>query len=266
MTIDVWMQHPTERLLASPFIASLRKWIPTIPSGEVSLESTMQQMDKAKIKCGLLSAWYGPLGPLISNAEVYAWTKRYPDRLLGLAGVDLSDPMQAIYELRKCVSEYGFKGLRIIQWLWDKPCTDALYYPLFAECVQLDIPVCLQVGLTGPLRVSETGRPLYIERVALDFPDLKIVCGHIGYPWQQEMIAFATKFKNIYIDTSAYKCKRYPSELVEYMRSHGRNKVMFGSNYPMLTPSECLQDLDQLKLGENQNAFLYENAKRVFKL
>lgn len=145
-------------------------------------------------------------------------------------------------------------------------CTDALYYPLFAECVQLDVPVCLQVGLTGPLRGSETGRPIHIERSALDFPELKIVCGHIGYPWHQEMIAFATKFPNVYIDTSAYKAKRYPTELVEYIKTNGRKKVMFGSNYPMLSPADCLEGIGALGLGESLDDFLTNNAKQVFKL
>ena len=175
--------------------------------------------------------------------------------------------MQAINKLNQCVLDYGFKGLRIVQWLWDKPCTHPLYYPLYAECVRLGIPVCLQVGLTGPLRTSETGRPLHIERIALDFPGLKIVCGHIGYPWQQEMIAIATKFSNVFIDTSAYKSKRYPAELVSYIKTNGQKKVMFGSNYPMITPKECLENLEALEIPEViLGEFLTNNAKRVFKL
>lgn len=117
----------------------------------------------------------------------------------------------------------------------------------------MGIPVCLQVGLTGPLATSETGRPIHIEQIALDFPELKIVCGHIGYPWHVEMIA--------------YKCKRYPKELVEYMKKHGNYKVLFGSNYPMITPKACLADLDDLALtDEVKECFLARNAKNVFAL
>jgi predicted TIM-barrel fold metal-dependent hydrolase len=155
-----------------------------------------------------------------------------------------------------------------VQWLWNLPPTHAYYYPLFLACVELDIPVCLQVGHTGPLMPSEVGRPIpYIDQIALDFPDLKIVCGHIGYPWTTEMIAVATKHKNVYIDTSAYSANRYPKELVQYMATHGKNKVMFGTNYPMITPAKCLKDLDSLNLSDTVKAkFLYENASRVFKL
>lgn len=266
MAIDVWMQHPTERFLSNSAFDSLRKWIPSIPKNGVPLETTIKSMDAANIKMGLISAWHGPTGPLISNEEVSQWVQQYPDRFMGLAAVDLSNPMNGVRTLRKFVKDHGFKGLRIVQWLWEKPCTDALYYPLFAECIQLDVPVCLQVGMTGPLHSSEAGRPLHIERIALDFPELKIVCGHIGYPWDQEMIAFATKFPNVYIDTSAYKSKRYPAALVAYIKTNGRKKVMFGSNYPMLTHSSCLEDLSTLELGECEEDFLTNNAKRVFKI
>ena len=142
------------------------------------------------------------------------------------------------------------------------------YYPLFAECVNPDIPVCLQTGHTGPLCLSEPGRPLpYIDEAAIEFPELKIVCGHIGYPWTMEMIAVATKHPHVFIDTSAYTAKRYPPELVNYMKANGRRKVLFGTNYPMITPVRCLQDLDSLQLDdETKRLFLRDNAKEIFGL
>jgi predicted TIM-barrel fold metal-dependent hydrolase len=103
--------------------------------------------------------------------------------------------------------------------------------------------------------------------VALEFPELKIVGGHIGYPWTVEMIAVATKHLNVYIDTSAYTAKRFPKELVDYMKTNGKKKVMFGTNYPMITPAQCLKDLDMLGLDEDtRKLFLYQNAQRVFAL
>ncbi len=79
------------------------------------------------------------------------------------------------------------------------------------------------------------------------------------------MIALATKYPNVYIDTSAYKCRRYPPELVEYLRGHGRKKVLFGTNYPMLTARDCLADLEALSLdAETEDLFLHANATRVF--
>ncbi|MEM9467755.1 MAG: amidohydrolase family protein, partial [Actinomycetota bacterium] len=142
------------------------------------------------------------------------------------------------------------------------------YYPLYTACVDLGIPFCTQVGHTGPLRPSETGRPIpYIDQVAIDFPELVIVCGHIGYPWTTEMIAVADKHPNVHIDTSAYTTNRYPAELVDYLKGRGKEKVLFGTNYPMITPERALARLDELELDtETEQAFLRGNAKRVFGL
>ena len=117
----------------------------------------------------------------------------------------------------------------MVPWLWNLPPSDRRYYPLYAECIERGIPFCLQVGRTGPLCPSEPGRPIpYLDTVALEFPELVIVGGHIGYPWTAEMISLATKYPNVYIDTSAYKASRYPTELVDYLRGHGRHKVLLG--------------------------------------
>ena len=267
--IDVWMQHPTLKFISQPMFDSLRRWVGAERlSEEIPVETTVAVMDEAGVRVGLLCAWWGPAGPLISNDEVAAMVAKYPDRFVGIASVDLYRPMDGVRELRRCVKGLGFKGLRIVQWLWDLPPTDRRYYPLYAECIELDIPVCLQVGHTGPLRPSEPGRPIpYIDEVALEFPELSIVCGHIGYPWTVEMIAVATKHPNVYIDSSAYIAKRYPREFVDYMKTNGRQKVLFGTNYPMLTAKACLTDLATLGLDdEAERLFLCHNAKRVFRL
>jgi uncharacterized protein len=269
--IDVWMQHPTPRLGSEPMFESLRRWVPSTPltpSKNVTLEETIDAMDAAGVRLGLICAWWGPRGPLIDNDEVAAFVREYPDRLRGVAAVDLYSPMAAVRELRRAVRELGFRALRILPWLWNLPPNDRRYYPLYVECVELDIPVCIQVGHTGPVAPSEPGRPIpYLDQVALDFPELRIVGGHIGFPWTAEMISLATKYPNVYIDTSAYKARRYPHELVDYLRHHGRRKVLFGSNYPAWPAKDCLEGFDSLKLDEaTARLFLYENAVRVFKL
>ena len=269
--IDVWIQHPTKRFINHPMLSTLRRWNNEEVGKEVSppdLEITIAAMNQAHIKKGLICSWQNQEGELISNTVVAGFINEYPDRFVGIASVPLHRPVLAVKELRSFVRNYGFKGLRIVQWHWNLPPTHVYYYPLYAECVDLDIPVCLQVGHTGPLRSSEVGRPIpYIDQIALDFPDLKIVCGHIGYPWTTEMIAVATKHINVYIDTSAYTAKRYPNEVIAYMKSHGQNKVMFGTNYPMITPEKCLENLKDLHLdSEIENKFLHLNAMKVFKL
>ena len=137
-------------------------------------------------------------GPLIGNEAVAAWIAEQPERLGGLAAVDLARPMQAMRELRRCVEEHDFLGLRVVPWLWGLPPNDRRYYPLYAACVELGVPFCTQVGHTGPLRTSEIGRPIpYLDDVPLDFPELTIVAGHIGYPWTEEMIAVARKYEKV---------------------------------------------------------------------
>ena len=262
--IDAWAQQPNPHFLSQPFFDSLKRWTGQALD-DVPLEFLLQSMNTAGVSKALLAAWYSPQGPLISNAQVLEVVSAHPERFYGLASADLRDPVAAVAELRRYVTQNGFKGLRIVQWVWELPCTHPLYYPLLTTCVELDVPVCLQVGHTGPLRSSETGRPAHIERVALDFPGLKIVGGHIGYPWHVEMIALATKFPNVYIDTSAYVPKRYPRELVDYMKGHGRHKVLFGTNYPMITPDTCKAQLDLLGLDEEVTSlFLRDNARAVF--
>jgi predicted TIM-barrel fold metal-dependent hydrolase len=267
MVIDVWMQHPTLRFLQHDMFASLRRWTgQEVPEQELPIEMTVQAMDQAGVAFGLLSAWHGPGGVLIGNDEVAGWVAAHPDRFAGVAAVDLTKPMQAVRELRRCVDELGFKGLRVVPWLWEAPPTDRRYYPLYAACVELGVPFFTQVGHTGPLRPSETGRPIpYIDQVALDFPELVIVGGHIGYPWTEEMVAVARKHENVYIDTSAYTAKRYPPELIRYLQSRsGRRKVLFGSNYPMLLHGQALEGVDGLGLdAEACDAFLHGNAQRV---
>jgi predicted TIM-barrel fold metal-dependent hydrolase len=267
--IDAWIQHPNPGFLAHPLFASLRRWLGAseVPDA-FPLELTVAALESANVKHALLSAWHGPSGAMISNDEVASAVRARPDLFSGVASVDLARPMDAVRELRRAVKQLGMKALRILPWLWNLPPNDRRYYPLYAECVELGIPFCLQVGHTGPLAPSDPGRPIpYLDEVALDFPELVIVGGHIGYPWQSEMIALATKYENVYIDTSAYKPKRFPPELVSFLRGHGRSKVLFGSNYPMLLPGDCLAQIDELGLdAAARGAFLHDNAARVFRL
>jgi len=271
MTIDAWIQHPTPAFLREPMFASLRRWmgmsLEAIPS-EIPPAFTLDALDQAGVTEALVSAWWGPRGPLLDNDSVAALCRLHPTRLVGVASVDLSRPMDAVRELRRCVQDLGMRALRILPWLWGLPPNDRRYYPLYAACIDLGIPFCLQVGHSGPLYPSEPGRPIpYLDEVALEFPELVIVAGHIGYPWTEEMIALATKYPNVHIDTSAYKPSVYPPELVAFLKGRGKKKVLFGSNFPMLTPAACLAEVDALGLTpETRALFLDGNARRVFAL
>ena len=271
MIIDAWAQHPTARHTQDPMFDSLRRWIRRDrPEGppDMPLAETLRSMDEGGVSLSLISAWVSPRSVMISNDEVAGFVREAPNRLVGVGSVDISRPMEAVREIRRCVRELGFKAIRVLPWLWELPPTHARFYPVYAECCELGIPFCTQVGHTGPLRPSEFGRPIpYIDQVAIDFPELVVVGGHIGYPWTEEMIAVCTKHPNVYIDTSAYTVKRYPPSLVSYLSGHGRTKVLFGTNWPMIAPKKALEGLDELGLDkEARQSFLAGNAARVFRL
>jgi Predicted metal-dependent hydrolase of the TIM-barrel fold len=272
--IDAWAQHPTARFLKEPMLDSLRRWTrglggPALAGdAEWPVQVTLESMDAGGVEQALLSAWIGPRGELVSNDEVAAFVREAPSRLVGVGSLDITRPRDAVRELRRCVRELGFKAVRVLPWLWQLPPTHPRFYPVYAECCELGVPFCTQVGHTGPLMPSEFGRPIpYVDQVAIDFPELVIVGGHVGYPWTEEMIAVATKHPNVYIDTSAYTVKRYPAALVEYLRGHGRDKVLFGTNWPMIAPAKALEGLADLRLPTDvQTRFLAGNAARVFRL
>ena len=268
MIIDAWAQHPTARHINDPMFDSLRRWTKGgLPAGELPVPATLAAMDQAGVDKALISAWLAPRRVLISNDEVAGFVAQAPQRLVGVGSVDISRPMDAVREVRRCIMELGFKAIRVLPWLCELPPTDRRFYPVYTACCDLGVPFCTQIGHTGPLMPSEVGRPIYLDQVALDFPELVIVGGHIGYPWTDEAIAVATKHENVYIDTSAYTVQRYPAGLVEYLRGHGRRKVLFGTNYPMILPAKALEGLESLGLdGETKGLFLGGNAARVFGL
>ena len=161
-----------------------------------------------------------------------------------------------------------FHWVRVVPWLWDLPPNDRRYYAIYAACVDADVPFCTQIGHTGPLKRSETGRLIpYLEEVLLDFPELVVVAGHVGFPWLDELVTLTVKFQNFHVDTSAYVLHRLPPAFVAWMKGIGKRRVMFGTNWPMLSPRKCLEGLSGLGLSDEQTEmFLSGNARRIFKL
>ena len=266
--IDAWAQAPTDRFMSQPWLDTLLRWTGQQRGGATSVQQVLASMDDGGVSRALLCAWSSPTGMLIDNDEVAAIVSAYPDRFAGAAAVDLRNPVQAINELRRAVRDLGFVAVRIVPWLWNLPPNDRRYYPILAACVELGIPFCTQIGHTGPLCPSEPGRPIpYLDDVLLEFPDLVVVGGHVGYPWIDEVLSLATKYPNFYIDTSAYAVHRLPAPLVDYMRGRGRNRVLFGTNYPMLDARRALERFDDLGLDEQaRKLYLGANACRVFGL
>jgi predicted TIM-barrel fold metal-dependent hydrolase len=268
--IDVWAQAAPGTAFAGPQFARLIQQ--SHAEGRVdaarSSDGVIAAMDAAEVGKALLSAWYLPGHAMISNEQVASFVEQHPQRFAGVASVDPTDPVAAAAAVDHAVRVLGFKALRVLPWVWSRPPTDPLFYPLYVKCVELGIPFCTQVGHTGPLMPSDVGRPIpYIDQIALTFPRLKIVCGHIGYPWTDEMISLAWKHRNVFIDTSAYRPRYYPPQLLTFMSSYGQDKVMFGTNFPMLSFEDCVRDARALKLPQDiLTKFLRSNAETVFGL
>lgn len=128
------------------------------PEAELPVRTTVALMDQAGVDRSLISAWVAPRNVMISNDEVAGFVAQAPERLVGVGSVDISKPMVALREIRRCVQQLGFKAIRVLPWLWEAPPTDRRFYPVYVACCELGVPFCTQIGHTGPLMPSEVGR------------------------------------------------------------------------------------------------------------
>jgi predicted TIM-barrel fold metal-dependent hydrolase len=200
-----------------------------------------------------------------SNEEVYEIIKKYPKRLVGMAGYDPMNIMESVRGIEKAVKEYGFKGVYAHTLGWDIAPDDRRMYPCYAKCIELGIPFSMQIGHSLELMPGEAGRPIYIDKVALDLPDLTFIASHTGWPWCEELIAMASKHRNVYIDISAHLPRYLDPSLVQFMDTRGQDKVLFGTNSFGL--KRCKQQLMELKVKDDtKRKVLRDNAVQVFKL
>jgi predicted TIM-barrel fold metal-dependent hydrolase len=198
--------------------------------------------------------------------EIHGIIKENPDRFKGMMGINPFKRMEGVRELEMAVREFGFVAAHIIPFGFGIPLNDAMFYPFFAKCVELDIPVMIQVGHSAEFMPSRMGQPILLDDVALYFPELKIIAAHTGWPWVEELIALAWKHPNVYIATTAHAPKYWDRSLVAFLNSRGKNKVLYGTNFPVLTHADSLAQIESLGLKEEaKRKLLWENAARVFK-
>jgi predicted TIM-barrel fold metal-dependent hydrolase len=237
--------------------------------GGWSLEEQVEEMDRWGVEIAILSAIHEADGALITNEEVIACLEKYPDRFRGAIAVDPRKPMPALREIEYLVKNYPMVNVKICPYAYgfDNPPNSKLWYPIYAKCCELDISVTVQVGHTGPLLPSEPGRPIYLDEVALTFPELVIIGAHVGWPWEEEMGMVAWKHPNVYVDTSAYAPKAYPERFVKFINKRAPDKVLWGTDYPAIRYDRGVGQLDSLGLSpEVERKFLSDNARKVFKL
>ena len=242
----------------------------------VPIDAYLAKMDRAGIdrslliavRCGDLDIRGSFEIPYSRVAEVCA---AHPARFSGLAGVDPFRGMQGLRDLEHAVRYHGFVGAHLYPHWFGLAPDDAKYYPYYAKCCELDIPIMMQVGqnliYSRERRLPSVARPITLDKVAIDFPELKLLGIHIGVPWAEEMIAMAWKHENVFIGVDAYAPKHWPKALVKYLDSYGREKVLFGTDWPVIDPERAMREIGELKLRPaSMQALLRGNALRVFRL
>ena len=264
LVVDVWANWWPESFFDDyPPMRALYERFGLQGRATLSIDDIIAEADAGGVNKILLSATAFP-GSGMTNSAVANVIEKHPSLLSGCASVDPRRGMAAVHDLRYSVEHFGFIALKILPFLYDKPPNDAIYYPLYAACIDLGIPVLILTGHTAVQRPNVTGLPEYLDDVALHYPELTIVAGHAGYPWTSELIALAWKHPNLYIDTSGHRPRHFPAELLRFLNSYGREKVLFGTGYPMMDYSGPLAEARALDLKpEVLNKFLGGNAIRA---
>lgn len=242
----------------------------------VSMPDYIAKMNRAGIGRSLLIAVRAGDLRMAGSAEipydqVAEYCRAYPDRFSGLAGVDPYRGMQGLRDLTYAVEELGFVGAHLYPHWFELPPDHAKYYPYYAKCCELDVPIMMQVGqnlvYNRQRALPSVGRPICLDRVAIDFPELKLIGIHIGVPWTDEMIAMAWKHENVFIGGDAYAPKYWPPQFVHYLNSYGQDKCLFGTDWPVIDPERAVAEIEAMDLRSEARAKLMrDNARRVFRL
>jgi predicted TIM-barrel fold metal-dependent hydrolase len=192
--------------------------------------------------------------------------RTYPERFIASVVIDPLQGMDAVRLLERVVRDHGVRLVRLVPFLFNRPPNDKVCYPIYAKCIELGIPVSVTTGIPGPPMPAEPQRPLYLDEVCLFYPDLVLIMAHGADPWWGEAIRLLLKYPNLYMMTSAYAPKYLPSELLHFMRTRGKTKVMFATDYPFLPFDRCVREARGLPLPEDvRRNYLRDNALRVFR-
>ena len=231
-----------------------------------SAAQLLEWMDAAGIEKALIPAQVAGTWE-VAYETVAELCAEAPHRLYGMAGLDPLDIMNGVRKLERGVRELGFVGAHSYPHWLQTPIDGRAFYPLYAKCVELDVPLQVQVGLAFQHTRTTVGFPAAIDTVAVDFPELKLVCIHLGYPWERELVAVSWKNANVYIGCDTHPPQTWAPEILDYLQGDGREKCMFGTNYPCLDFTEALTQVDALGLdGETKEFVLSKNLRRLYRL
>lgn len=263
---QVWHDHEHPRDVARRVFAAQDR----IGCG-ISIEETVAQMQAAGITRGVLSSMneYSPYADVMQFHELVSkLVAAYPEQFIAAGGVDpvADGAMGAVRMARRLVEDFDFRAIKVMPSIVGRPPDDAAFFPLYAACCDLQVPITVNVGFPGPRTPAATQRPLHLDEVCRNFPDLTVIMTHVGWPWHLEVIALLLKYERLYLMTSAWAPKHYPTELVHHMGTRGRGRVMFATDYPLLPFDRCATEARELPLDEEAMAlFLHGTAESVFR-
>lgn len=191
---------------------------------------------------------------------------RYPRRILPAMIVD---PTKGMPEVRRVVEyhdRYGVRCLRIPPFRYTLPPTDRVYWPFYAKAVELDIPVSMNAGMPGPRKPGWVQDPRYYDEVAYHFPELRIIMTHCGQPWTDEAISVLQHWDNVFMACTSVAPKYWPDALVQFINTRGREKMLFGTEYPVIPWQRARDEIEVRGIRDDvAPLFFAENARRVYK-
>jgi uncharacterized protein len=228
-----------------------------------TLSQLVDEMDAAGVQKAVLCSGY-------SGYDDHGWVcdaiAKYPERFVGSHVVDPHQGLAAVRLVEHLVRDEGFRLIRMIALFTQIPYNDPRCYPVFSKCAELDVPIGLNVGIPGPLVPGKHQHPLAVDDVCSFFPELTVVFQHGGEPWVDLCIKLMIKWRNLHYMTSAFAPKHVPSAIIDYINTRGADKVMFASDYPLLTFERCMKEARALPIRDQQrfDKFVRGNAEKMF--
>jgi predicted TIM-barrel fold metal-dependent hydrolase len=211
-------------------------------------------------------------GEQADNNEIAALVSAAEGRLIAFATVDPWRQRRALLELERCLG-LGFRGLKVQPITQQFDVSDRRFYPIWDFCQQNDWPVLVHTGTTavgagtpgGNGLKIKYGRPVpNLDDVAADFPRLRLIAAHFGWPWHLELMAVARHKKNVFVDLSGWAPKLIPAEVLQYCDKVIPEQFVFGSDYPMLSVDRWMAEFEELDLKDStRQGILFDNAARL---
>jgi uncharacterized protein len=211
----------------------------------------------------------------IANEEVAEMASEHADVLIPFASIDPAKGRMGAREARRLVQDYGVRGFKFHPSMQGFYPNDRKAYVLYEAIQEARVPSLFHTGQTGAGAGARAGlgvrlkysNPIYLDDVAVDFPDMPIIMAHPSFPWQDEALAVATHKPNVYIDLSGWSPKYFPANLVQYSNTLLKDRVLFGSDYPAITPDRWLTDFEKLPIKpEVRPMILKGNAIKLLQL